>query len=189
MIETEHISKVRLNDFDPKKGLDRGAGKLVEMMWYLIKMLFFLNAFPFSTKFKVFVLRLFGARVGNGVVLKPKINIHMPWKLVIGNNVWIGEEVFILNFEQVIIGNSVCISQRAFLCGGSHDYKDPAMHYRNGPIELKDGVWICAGCFIGPNVTIGSDTVITAYSVVTGNIAANGIFKGNPALFVKHRWE
>jgi putative colanic acid biosynthesis acetyltransferase WcaF len=113
----------------------------------------------------------------------------MPWKLEIGDYVWIGEEAFILNFEVIKIGNNVCVSQRAFLCGGNHDFKDPAMSYKNGPITLEDGSWIGAGCFIGPNVTIGADCIITAYSVATQNTIANSIYKGNPALFLKSRWK
>ena len=180
--------KVRLDLFDSADGLVRGASIYKEMLWYLIKVCFFLSSLPFSSKFKVFLLRKFGAKIGNGVVIKPRVNIHFPWKLEIGNHVWIGEEVFLLNFEILKIGNNVCISQRAFLCGGNHDYKDVAMPYRNGPITIDDGSWIGAGVFVGPSVSIGSNTVITAYSVVTKSLPQNGIFQGNPIQFVKNRW-
>ena len=181
-------SKVDLSEFDNKIGLDRGASKGVEILWYLIKTFFFLTAIPYPSKFKVWILRCFGAKIGRGVVIKPRINIHFPWKLKIGNNVWIGEEVFLLNFESLIIGNNVCISQRAFLCGGNHDYHITSMPYRNGTITLEDGCWVGAGCFIGPNVVIGIDTVISAASVVTKSLLENGIYRGNPIQFVKNRW-
>ena len=189
MPDTGYVSRVRLNNFDPKKGLDRGVSKFTEVCWYILKIVFFLSAFPYPKNFKVFLLRLFRAKIGNGVIIKPRVNIHMPWKLEIGNNVWIGEEAFILNFEDIKIGNNVCISQRAFLCGGNHDFNDSSMSYKNGPITLEDGVWIGAGTFVGPNVTIGADSIITAYSVATKNIEANGIYKGNPAIFLKSRWK
>ncbi|WPV00230.1 WcaF family extracellular polysaccharide biosynthesis acetyltransferase [Mucilaginibacter sp. cycad4] len=182
------ISKVRLKDFDNSVGLDRGAGKLKNITWYLVKMVFFLNAFPFPNSLKCFLLRSFGARVGTGVVIKPRVNIHMPWKLEVGSDVWIGEEAFILNFEKINIGNNVCVSQRAFLCGGNHDFRTPSMPYRNGPITLADGSWVGAGVFVGPGVTIGTDTVVTAGSVVTSNLGDNGIYKGNPPVYVKPRW-
>ncbi|MDT3404796.1 WcaF family extracellular polysaccharide biosynthesis acetyltransferase [Mucilaginibacter terrae] len=180
-------SRVRLGDFNTA-GFNRGAGKLKEISWYLIKMVFFLSAFPFPSSIKTTLLKLFGAKIGSGVNIKPRVNIHFPWKLEIGNDVWIGEEVFILNFEKTVIGNNACISQRAFLCGGNHDFKQPSMPYRNGPITLMDGAWVGASCFVGPGVTIGTDSVITAGSIVTGSIEANGIYRGNPAVFIKNRW-
>lgn len=181
-------TKVRLDLFDSKKGLDRGASKPKEILWYFIKVLFFLSALPYTSNFKVFVLRLFGAKIGTGLVIKPRVNIHFPWKLEIGNHVWIGEETFLLNFEKLTIGNNVCISQRAFLCGGNHDYKVSSMPYRNGIITLQDGCWIGASSFIGPNVIIGTDTVISANSVVTKSLSENGIYSGNPIQLIKNRW-
>lgn len=182
------ISKVCLHQFDASIGLYRGVGKLTEIIWYFVKTIFFLSAIPYPSSFKVLLLRLFGAKIGVGLVIKPRVNIHFPWKLIIGNHVWIGEEVFLLNFELLSIGSNVCISQRAFLCGGNHDYKTPSMPYRNGPITLDDGSWVGANTFIGPNVIIGTDTVVSAGSVVTQSLAENGIFRGNPAQFIKNRW-
>jgi putative colanic acid biosynthesis acetyltransferase WcaF len=187
-ITSDPVSRVRLNEFD-QGTFNRGAGKLKELCWYLVKVMFFLSALPYPSTLKVQLLRLFGAIVGSGVTIKPRVNIHFPWKLQIGNDVWIGEEAFILNFEKVIIGSNVCVSQRSFLCGGNHDYKSPSMAYRNGTITLHDGVWIGACCFVGPNVTIGCDAVITALSVVNHNLGSNGIYKGNPAVFIKKRWD
>jgi putative colanic acid biosynthesis acetyltransferase WcaF len=182
------VSKVRLKDFNPNIGLNRGASKWKEMCWYIFKIIFFISAVPYPMKLKVYLLKLFGAKIGNGVVIKPRVNIHFPWKLEIGHDVWIGEEVFILNFEKVIIESDVCISQRTFLCGGNHNYKDPSMPYRNGPITLRAGSWIGANCFVGPNVTVGVDTVITVGSVVTANVDSNLVCRIWPGEFKKPRW-
>lgn len=186
-IDPNPVSRVKLGDFK-SAGFDRGAGTLKEALWYITKVVFFLSALPYPNFLKIKLLKLFGARVGDGVIIKPRVNIHFPWRLLIGNNVWIGEEAYILNFEKVSIGNNVCISQRAFLCGGNHDYKDPEMSYRNGTITVQDGAWIGACCFIGPGITIGYDTVVSAASVVTSSLDSNYIVKGNPAVFVKYRW-
>jgi putative colanic acid biosynthesis acetyltransferase WcaF len=181
-------SKVELKKFDATIGLFRGVSKRKEIIWYIFKMIFFLSSFPYPSSLKVKILRLFGAKIGIGVVIKPRINIHFPWKLIIGNHVWIGEGVFILNFELLSIGDNVCVSQRAFLCGGNHDYKIESMPYRNGPITLEDGCWVGANCFIGANVTIGVDTVVTAGSVVSKSLLPNGIYRGVPAQLIKERW-
>lgn len=182
-------SRVQLKDFDSSLNFNRQASSFKMAVWYLVKVVFFLSALPFPTSLKCMLLRLFGASIGEGVIIKPRVNIHFPWKLVIGNHVWIGEEAFILNFEVIKIGDNVCVSQRAFLCGGNHDYRVPAMPYRNGPIILEPGCWVGAGCFIAPNVTIGIDTVVSANSVVTQSLYSNGIYRGNPAVYAGPRWK
>ena len=182
------VSRTRLDKFDSSNGLNRGVSRSKEMLWYLIKVIFFLSPLPYPSSFKSSLLRFFGTKIGTSVVIKPRVNIHFPWKLEIGNNVWIGEEVFLLNFELLIIGDNVCISQRAFICGGNHDYKITSMPYRNGAITLEDGCWIGANVFVGPNVNIGEDTVVSAGSVVTKSLSKNGIYRGNPIEFIKNRW-
>lgn len=182
------MKKVRLDLFNSKLGLDRGASKAKEMLWYAVKVVFFLSAIPYPSKLKVFLLKAFGSKVGKGLVIKPRVNIHFPWKLVVGDNVWIGEEVFLLNFELLTIGNNVCISQKVFVCGGNHDYKDPTMPYRNGVIVIEDGSWVGAASFVGPNVKIGINTIVSVGSIVTKSLPENGVFSGNPLQLVKERW-
>lgn len=182
-------TKVRQDLFNPRLGLNRGVSRVKELLWYFCKILFFLTPLPFPSSFKASLLRIFGAKVGRGVVIKPRVNIHFPWKLEIANFAWIGEEVFILNFENIKIGSQTCISQRAFLCGGNHDFRDPTMPYRNGPIMIEDGAWVGASVFIGPNVVVGIDTVIAAGSVVSKSLEGNYIYRGNPAEKISKRWK
>jgi len=163
------MSRVRNDLFDSQRGYERGRGIVVFALWQLCKWLFFRTIFPWPSWVKVALLRLFGADVGPGVCLKAQLNIHLPWKLKIGAHAWIGEEVFILNFEPIEIGAHACISQRAFLCGGNHDYRDPAMSYRNAPILIGCGAWVGAQAFIGPGVVVGKDAVVTAGSILTEN--------------------
>lgn len=92
-------------------------------IWYFVNVLFFINPMNPISGLKVFLLRLFGAKIGKGVVIKPGVNIKYPWLLTIGNNVWIGEKVWIDNLDNVTIANDVCISQDAILLCGNHNYK------------------------------------------------------------------
>lgn len=181
-------SRVRNDLFDAKKNLRRGRGLLAEAVWYAVKMLFFLSALPWPSWVRVCWLRIFGASVGYGVVVKPRVNIHMPWKLVVGDCTWIGEEVSIINFEPAVIGAHVCVSQRAFLCCGNHDFRDSAMSYRNAPIFISDGAWIGAQVFVAPGVKVGIDAVATAGSVVVRDLPAGMVCSGNPCLPIKNRW-
>lgn len=185
---TNGPTKVRNDKFNPRQGLNRGRSASVEALWYLVKCLVFLSPWPFPSRFKCSVLRLFGARIGKGVVIKPRVNIHFPWKLDIGDFAWIGEDVFILNFEPVAIGVHCCISQRAFLCTGNHDYRQPEMPYRNAPITVEAGAWVGAQVFVAPGVTIGTEAVISAGSVVTRNQPERMVCGGNPCGPIKPRW-
>lgn len=181
-------TRVRLDLFNSRKGLDRGRSRLVEALWYLTKCCLFLTPLPVPSFCKRAVLRLFGAQVGRGVVIKPRVNIHFPWKLSVGDFTWLGEEVFILNFEPVVIGAHCCLSQRVFLCAGNHDYRRPDFPFRNRPITVRDGAWIGAQTFVAPGVTIGCETVIGAGSVVTQDQPAGMFCAGNPCAAVKTRW-
>jgi putative colanic acid biosynthesis acetyltransferase WcaF len=166
---------------------DRGAGMVKEGMWLVVSLILFrLCPFSFSA-LKRAVLRAFGASIGRNVTIKPQVKITFPWKLTVGDHVWLGEECWLLNLERVTIGSHVSISQRAFLCTGSHDFKRTSFDLITRPIILEDGVWLGAGSWVGPGVTIGSHAVLTAGSVATKNLAAYGIYRGNPAALVKQR--
>ncbi len=186
---TDRVTRVRIDLFDAGKGLDRGRPVWVEAAWYLCKCAFFLSPLPWPLFLKRWLLCKFGARIGKGVVIKPRVNIHLPWKLAVGDFSWIGEEAFILNFEQVSIGAHCCISQRAFLCTGNHDFRQPDMPYRNRPITIEDGAWVGAQVFVAAGVTIGSEAVVTAGSVVTRNQPAQMVCGGNPCAPTKPRWK
>jgi putative colanic acid biosynthesis acetyltransferase WcaF len=169
------------------RGFDRGAGVVKEGLWILVSFILFrLCPFSFSS-LKCAVLRWFGAQIGRGVTLKPQVKITFPWKLTVGDYVWLGEECWLLNLEPIIIGNHVCVSQRVFLCTGSHNFKSPTFDLITRPIKLADGAWIGAGAWIGPGVTVGTQAVLTAQSVASKDLEANGIHRGNPATLVKPR--
>jgi len=180
--------RIRNDLFNNQEAFDLGRSKFVFMLWYLVKCVFFLSALPWPSRLKAVCLRCFGAKVGRNVYLKPRINIHIPWNLSIGDHTWIGEEVCIINFAPVTIGAHCCLSQRAFLCAANHDFTAENMRYRHAPILVQDGAWIGAQAFVGPGVTLGQECVLTAGSLVTHSTEPAMIYSGNPARAVKPRW-
>ena len=154
---------------------------------YYTNLIFFKSGwFPFYG-LKVSLLKLYGAKVGNAVLIKPFVNIKYPWFLNLGNNVWIGEDVWIDNLTQVTIADNVCISQGALLLTGSHDYNITSFNLQVKEITLHEGVWICAKAVICAGVTCNTNSIVTAGTVITNDCKANGIYKGNPALQIKTR--
>ncbi len=151
-------------------------------IWYLMNVVLFKSSLPWSNGLKVFSLRLFGAKVGKNVLIKPNANIKYPWFLEIGDNVWIGEEVWIDNLGKVKIGNNVCISQGAMLLYGNHNYKKESFDLIVGDITLEDGVWVGAKSVVCPGVTMKSHSILTVGSVLTKDTDEYGIYQGNPAV-------
>ncbi len=156
-------------------------------LWYVCNILFFTNRwFPFSSV-KKGILKLFGAKIGKGVVIKPHVNIKYPWKLSIGDYTWIGEGVWIDNLAMVNIGKNCCLSQGAFLLCGNHDYKKSSFDLIVGEIHLEDGAWIGAKSIVCPGVRVGSHAVLSVNSVATKDLLPYSVYSGNPAVFVRER--
>jgi putative colanic acid biosynthesis acetyltransferase WcaF len=169
------------------KHFDRGASRLKEATWLIISQLLF-QLCPLSlSALKRSVLRFYGAKIGRNVTIKPQVKITFPWKLEIGDHVWLGEECWLFNLERIVIASNVCISQRAFLCTGSHNYKLPTFDLITKPITLAEGAWIGAGAWVGPGVNIGRQAVLTAGSVAANHLEPDGIYRGNPAVLVRRR--
>jgi len=168
-------------------GFDRGAGAIKEAAWLLSRAVLFRPSLLRAYRMKASALRIFGAKVGVGVVVKPGVKIAFPWKLALGNHVWLGEDAFLLNLAPIEIGSNVCISQRAFLCAGNHDWSDVSFRLIVKPIVVEDGAWICANVFVAPGVTVGANAVITAGSVVVEDVPPGMVCSGNPCVPVKER--
>jgi putative colanic acid biosynthesis acetyltransferase WcaF len=138
-------------------------------LWVIIQNTIFKTSF-FPSLLRIFALRTFGASIGSGVQIRRGVRIHFPWKLEIGDNCWIGEEVWFINHEQIKIGSNVCISQRSILCSGGHNFRSASLEYSHKPIEIKDGAWLCLDAKILPGVTIGQCSVVSAGEVVHKSI-------------------
>ncbi|MBK9291139.1 MAG: colanic acid biosynthesis acetyltransferase WcaF [Bacteroidetes bacterium] len=180
MNKTTDLSRYTPGGYYPGNWLKR-------ILWYFVNVLFFINPLNPSSGLKVLILRLFGAKVGRGVVIKPAVNIKYPWMLQIGNHSWIGERVWIDNLAPVSIGNHCCISQGAMLLCGNHNFKKVTFELMTLPITLEDGSWVGAFAIVGPGVTCGSHSVLAVNSVANRNLEPYAIYQGNPAQKIKQR--
>jgi len=153
---------IRLDQFN-NDGFDRGAGRLKELAWMVVKAFVFKFHFPLPSSIRVFALRCFGAKIGKGVVIRSGVNITFPWRLNIGDHCWIGDDVLILSLADVSIGDHCCISQRAFLCTGSHDFSKSGFDLITDSISIQSHCWIAAGAFITPGCTVAQGTMVKAY--------------------------
>jgi putative colanic acid biosynthesis acetyltransferase WcaF len=164
-----------------------GAGLIRRVLWYSANALLFDSWLcpPYAIKRQL--LRMFGASIGVGVTIKPKVNIKYPWKLRIGDCSWIGERVWIDNIGPVSIGSHCCVSQGAYLCTGNHDWSDPRFGLKVGPITIADQAWVGAFAVVGPGVSIAEGSVAAAGSVLTRDTTPWMVYAGNPAVAVRRR--
>ena len=140
----------------------------------------------FFNDLKCSLLRLFGAKVGKGVVIR-SCKIYYPWNLEIHDHAWIGYGANLYNLVRIKIGKHACISQDVFFCTGSHDATDPYMGLIVGEIIVGDGAWVCASAFILPGITIGNGSVVGVGSVATEDTPPMMICAGNPCKPIKPR--
>tara|TARA_B110000046_G_C13015785_1_gene408676 strand:+ start:2576 stop:3139 length:564 start_codon:yes stop_codon:yes gene_type:complete len=163
------------------------GSKVKRAFWFLFNAFFLRNPYNPFGGIKRGVLRMFGAKIGKGVVIKPAVNIKYPWFLTIGDNSWIGENVWIDNLGKVEIGQNVCISQGALILCGNHDYKKRTFDLIVGDIVLEDGVWIGAQSIVTGNVRCESHAILIAGSVASNDLNSYSIYRGNPAEFIRER--
>ena len=157
------------------------------MLWAFVNALLFRNPVLPAYKLKTRMLRVFGATIGEGVVIKPRVTIKHPWYLTIGDHSWIGEAAWLECAWYVRIGKHAVISQGAFLVSGGHDWSDPGMRTLGQSIVVEDGAWVAAFAVVAGGVTIRQEAVVALGAVVFRDCEARGIYKGNPAELVGRR--
>ncbi|MCR5496663.1 MAG: WcaF family extracellular polysaccharide biosynthesis acetyltransferase [Paludibacteraceae bacterium] len=180
------MEKIDLNTYD-NSWYQTGGSKIKMLVWYFVNELCMNSGWLFVSSIRRSILRIFGAKIGKGVVIKPHVSIKYPWRLSIGDNCWIGENVWIDNLAEVTIGDNVCISQGAMLLCGNHNYKKTTFDLMIGEIKLEDGAWICAKSVVCPGVTMKSHSILTVGSMATKDCEAYSIYQGNPAVKIKER--
>lgn len=164
------------------------SNKLYRLIWSLVRVIFYK---PFGTIYfngwRIFLLKLFGAKIGNHSIVYASSNIWMPKNLTIGDRSCIGPNTIIYNPKMVIIGDKVTISQNSYLCGGSHDINTISLDFISAPIIIKDYSWVCANCFVMMGVTIEEGCILGATSSLFNNTESWSVYGGVPARLIKKR--
>jgi putative colanic acid biosynthesis acetyltransferase WcaF len=174
------MNKVDLSSFN--NSWYKPGSFLKRFSWFLFSRVFINTYLPWPMIVKILILKGFGCNIGSNFVIKPRVNIKYPWFLELGDNVWVGEKVWIDNFVKVKISSNCCVSQEALLLTGNHNFKKSTFDLIPGEIILEEGSWIGARSIVCPGVKIGSHAVLGVGSVGNKNLDDYGIYRGNPAL-------
>jgi putative colanic acid biosynthesis acetyltransferase WcaF len=175
-----------LKTFRMSKGF-RGKSKFIVQSWWIVQGALFRLSPQFMYGWRRFLLRLFGAIIGENVLIRPTVKILYPWKLIVGDWSWIGDEVTLYNMETINIGENCVISQKSYLCTSSHDHTKSSFDIFAQPIDIKNETWIASDVFIAPGVTIGHGTVVGFRSTVNKDLPPQMVCYGNPAKPIKPR--
>ncbi len=180
MIETQQTTSwVDLRQYD-QSNFDRGKPGWFILLWWFVQAVTFPLTLHSLSGIRCWILRRFGAKIGQGVLIRPTARITYPWKVTIGNYSWIGDDVVLYSLDQINIGQHCVISQKSYLCTGSHEITDPAFGLKTASITLEDGAWVAADCFVAPGVVIGSNAVIAARSSVFSDMPPGQVCIGTP---------
>lgn len=156
-------------------------------LWLVVEVLLVTNPLQVSSSVRASVLRAFGARIGRGVILRPRMRVKFPWKLRIGDRSWIGEGVWIHNQDQVDIGADVVLSQDTLVTTGSHRHRvDMGLITR--PVVIEDGAWITSRCVVLGGTHVGRSALARPLTVLSGEVPANAIVSGPECVIVGPRF-
>ncbi|MEM9087767.1 MAG: WcaF family extracellular polysaccharide biosynthesis acetyltransferase [Cyanobacteria bacterium P01_F01_bin.53] len=168
-------------------GYDAGGSRAKMLLWWLVQSIAFPLSHHAAHGFRRWLLRLFGARIGQDVRIRPTARFTYPWNIEIGDHSWVGDDVVCYSLAPIKIGRHCVISQHSYLCTGSHDISDPRFALVAGEVVIENGVWIATGCFVGPSLRIGANAVIGVRSTVLHTMPAGQVCVGTPCVPIKPR--
>ncbi len=171
----------------PQTGFSRGRPGWYVLLWWLVQATVFRwsphNAYGYRNCW----LRLFGAKIGPGVKVRPDAEVYFPWRIAIGAHSWIGNRAVLYSLDTITIGAHCVVSQEAYLNTGSHDITRPHFDLITRPIVIEDGAWVGARAFVNLGVTIHENAVVGAMSNVTKDLPAGMVCVGNPCRPIRAR--
>ncbi|HEX3397907.1 MAG TPA: putative colanic acid biosynthesis acetyltransferase [Steroidobacteraceae bacterium] len=165
----------------------RGRSGLFVQLWWLVQATLFRASPQVMYGFRRWLLRQFGAQIGEGARIRPSVTIPYPWKLQIGDYSWVGDDAVLYCFARITIGKNAVVSQKSYLCAGTHDYRSVSFDIQALPIVIEDEAWLAADVFIAPGVTVGRGAVVGSRSSVFSDLPPMMVCVGSPARPVHSR--
>ena len=165
----------------------RGRSAVVVQLWWLVQSTLFGMSPQFMFGWRRLLLKLFGAKLGADVLIRSSVRITYPWKVKMGDRVWIGDNAELYSLGEIEIGSDVVISQKSYLCAATHDYNKLSFDMVEKKIIVEDQVWLATDVFVAPGVTVGAGAVVGARSSVFKSLPEGMICIGNPAKPIHRR--
>ncbi|MCF7559607.1 putative colanic acid biosynthesis acetyltransferase [Sabulilitoribacter multivorans] len=165
----------------------RGKPKFIVQLWWVVQKSLFRTSPQVLYGWRRFLLRCFGAQIGKKVIIRPTAQITYPWKIIIGDYSWIGDDVVLYSLGKIEIGSNTVISQRSYLCTGTHDYTKIDFPIYAKKITIKNQCWLATDVFVAPGKTIKEGCIVGARSSVFNDLEEFSIYAGTPAKLIRKR--
>lgn len=185
-MKTNQVFNIDLSKYN-QSNYDRGKNGIIIILWWIIQGTVFRYSLHNAYKWRAFLLRLFGAKIGRNTKIRSSASFYYPWKITIGDNTWIGDNVTLYSLDKIIIESNCVISQKSYLCTGSHEISSEHFQLVTKPIIIGKGVWIASDVFIYPGITVEEYAVVAARSTVTKCLSSMKVYAGSPAKYIKDR--
>lgn len=195
MIEWRRMMETRLDPrgqelsvLDPyNRPMTARSDRIRRGIWNLFGGFFFRFSPRLMFGWRAMLLRLFGAKLGSGCKIYPKVRIWAPWNLLCEDLVAFADGAEIYNPSPIFFGSHAIVSQGAYVCGATHLYNEPEFRMVSSPMNIGRYAWICARAIVGPGVNVGEGAILGLGSVATKDLEPFGIYAGHPARKVKER--
>lgn len=161
----------------------RGRSAMFVLLWNTVQQTLFAWSPQPAYGWRRWLLRVFGAQVGRGVIVRPTARVTYPWKVKLGDHCWVGDNAELYSLGPITIGENAVVSQRSYICAATHDHKDITFPLVATPVVIEHEAWIAADCFIAPGVIVGAGAIVGARSTVLRSVPAATIVAGSPAAF------
>ncbi|MEB3273177.1 MAG: WcaF family extracellular polysaccharide biosynthesis acetyltransferase [Prochlorothrix sp.] len=171
--------RVDLRSYSPSNS-DRGRSRLIILLWWLLQAIVFPLSHHSAHNIRCALLRLFGAKIGQRVHIRPTARFTYPWNVTLSDDVWVGDDAVFYSIAPIWVGCHAVVSQETYLCTASHDVRDPGFGLVTGSIAVGNGAWVATRCFVGPGVRIGANAVIGVNSTVLQDMPPNQVCFGTP---------
>lgn len=174
--------EIRLDLHNPlSRGYVRGRPLWVIVLWDLVQHWLIHTSPHFAFGWRRFWWRVFGAKVGKGVRIGHNTVCHYPWKVTLGDNVWLGDGANLYSMDRITIEDHAVVSQGAYICTGTHDPKDPTFPVLTRPVTIRRGAWVTLNAVVLPGVTVGTGAIVGVGAVLTKDAEDWGVYLGVPA--------
>lgn len=161
--------------------------KIGRLLWAVVQGTVFRFSFPTWYRYRVVLLRLFGAEVHMSAHIRRTAKFECPWNVKVGANTAIGDHAIVYALGPITIGRRVSVSQYAHLCAGTHDFTKADLPLVRPPVTLEDDAWLGTDTFVGPGVTMRQGSLLGARGSAFKDLEAWHVYGGNPAKMLRKR--
>src|SRR5436309_4936249 len=152
------MSEIRIVNPEQKSAYDSpwpASQRFLRVLWEFCWDLFCVWTPKPLNQWRLFWLRLFGAKIHGTPFVHQRARISIPWNLTLHDRALIGDRANVNTLGEIEIGPGAIVAQECYLSSGTHDFDDPALPLVTAKITIGQNAFLGARTFVMPGITIG----------------------------------